>query len=64
MRNFNLERMSVDHALMVARRRAEARVPFSPAWDAAMGLVEDLEREAFQLDALMQATSRGLVRQP
>jgi hypothetical protein len=55
MTNLNLERMSVDHALMVARRRADARIPFSPSWDAAIGLVEDLEREASRLDAIMHS---------
>jgi hypothetical protein len=63
MSNLNLERMSVDFALLVARRRLDKRVPFTPSWDTAMGLVEDLEREAFRLDEVMRSTTRRLVSQ-
>jgi hypothetical protein len=34
-----------DARLAAARRRADDLQPFSPAWDAAMSWVEDLERE-------------------
>ena len=57
MSNPELERMSVDYALLLAKRHADKRVPFSPSWDAAMGLVEDLEREAFRLDEAMRMTA-------
>ena len=64
MSNLDLERTSVDYALLLARRRADKRVPFSPSWDAAMGLVEDLEREAFRLDQIIQSATQGFVRRP
>jgi hypothetical protein len=53
MVNLKLDRMSADYALLLARRRAAAHAPFSPAWDAAMNVVEDCEREAYRLDQLM-----------
>lgn len=60
----NLGRMSVDYALLLARGRAAKRVPFSPSWDAAIGLVEDLEREAYRLDEFMRSATLRLLRQP
>ena len=62
MSNLDLERTSVDYALLLARRRADKRVPFSPSWDAAMGLVEDLKSEAFRLDEIIQSATRGHAR--
>ena len=50
MSNLKLARMTADFALLVARRRAAAYIPFSPAWDAAMRAVEDCEREAYRVD--------------
>lgn len=41
---------TIETDLAVARRRARALAPFSPAWDAAMTLVEDLERDLWRLD--------------
>lgn len=35
----------------VARRRVAAARPFSPAWDAAMAQLEDVEREVWRLGA-------------
>jgi hypothetical protein len=37
-------RVLVEFELATARRRAAEYWPFSPAWDAAMGMVEELER--------------------
>jgi hypothetical protein len=54
MVQLKLDRMSADYALLLARRRAAAHAPFSPAWDAAMHAVEDCEREAYRLDQLLQ----------
>jgi hypothetical protein len=45
-----LDRMIVDLDLMLARRRADACTPGSPSWDAAMGLVEELEDELRQVE--------------
>ena len=44
------DRGSVEQDLTAARRRAWALTPYSPAWDAAMTLVEDLERALWTLD--------------
>jgi len=44
------ERVAIELDLVTARRRAEADVPSSPAWDAAMAWVEDLERALRRLD--------------
>lgn len=52
MLTLKLARMSADYALLLARRRAASKAPFSPAWDAAMHAVEDSEREAYRLDQL------------
>ncbi|MEX1170497.1 MAG: hypothetical protein WEE50_10185 [Chloroflexota bacterium] len=45
-----VDRNSVATDLAVARRRAWALMPYSPAWDAAMAMVEDLERLLWQLE--------------
>jgi hypothetical protein len=50
--HLKLDRMSADYALLLAKRRAESKAPFSLAWDAAMHVVEDCEREAYRLDQL------------
>lgn len=41
-----MDRPTTSHALdlAIARSRAAEYVPYSPAWDAAMGRVEELER--------------------
>jgi hypothetical protein len=44
------ERVAIEVDLVRARRRAQAYTPFSPAWDAAMNRVEDLERELWSFD--------------
>ena len=45
-----IDRGSVEAELAVARRRAWALTTYSPAWDAAMALVEDLERLLWRID--------------
>lgn len=47
--------MNVEGDLDIARRRAWALKPFSPAWGAAMAIVEDLERALWRLDHPMRA---------
>ncbi len=42
--------MAVEFDLRAARRRAAEYLPFSPAWDAAVARVEDLEREVSRLE--------------
>jgi hypothetical protein len=54
MHTLKLDRMTADYALLLAKRRAAGHAPFSPAWDAAMHVVEDCEREAYRLDQLWQ----------
>jgi len=48
----NLERMDAEFKLLIAQRRADQCSPQSPSWDAAMGLVDDLEAEIRRLDAV------------
>jgi len=40
----------LEREVSAARLRALALVPFSPAWDAAMDRVEELERTLWRLD--------------
>jgi hypothetical protein len=40
-----LERMDAEFRLLIARRRAEQCSPGGPSWDAAMGLVDELEAD-------------------
>ena len=47
-----LARVSADYALLLAKRRADRQVPFSPAWDAAMAAVDECEREAYRVDQI------------
>jgi hypothetical protein len=55
----DLDRMAVEEALIVARRRADACSPGGPSWDAAMGLVDDLERAIRQIDEPGEPTQIG-----
>jgi hypothetical protein len=50
------DRTAAEYALMVARRRADACSPGGPSWDAAMGLVDDLERAVRQFDQRVEPT--------
>jgi hypothetical protein len=61
MYRIKLLRMNVDVDLLIARRRMAEYAPYSPAWDAAMARVEDLEREAWHLDELLEPSARQLV---
>ena len=45
-----VDRADVVTNLSAARRRASALMPFSPAWDAAMNIVEELERVLWHVD--------------
>ena len=49
MRNL-AERVIAEIDLAAARRRAQLDAPFSPAWDADMARVEDLERALWGID--------------
>jgi hypothetical protein len=46
----SMHRADVERALAAAQRRARDLVPYSPAWDALMGYVEELERSLWRLD--------------
>jgi hypothetical protein len=59
MPKLKLERMSADYALLLAKRRAEHRMPFTPAWDAALRDVEDRERDVFRLEQACANRPRG-----
>lgn len=54
MPTLKLDRMTADYDLLLARRHAAGKAPFSPAWDAAMHVVEDCERAAYRLERLWQ----------
>jgi hypothetical protein len=56
------ERSSITDELAVARRRAWALTPYSPSWDAAMAIVEDLERALWQLDHPTRETGANQAR--
>ena len=51
-----IDRTRIEADLCVARRRAWALTPYSPAWDAAMAMVEDLERAMSQHDRASDAS--------
>lgn len=46
-----VERLLLERRLAAALRAAEGLVPFSPAWDAAMANVEELQRELWNRQA-------------
>ncbi len=48
------DQVVIETDLRIARRRARDLTPFSPAWDAAMALIEDLERGLFGLEPVSQ----------
>ena len=54
----NLERMDLEFKLLIAQRRADQCSAYSPSWDAAMGLVDDLEAEIRRLDAVAHPVSQ------
>jgi hypothetical protein len=51
-----LDRRALEYDLATARRRAEGDTPGSPAWDAAMDWVDDLERALAELSPTDQRT--------
>jgi hypothetical protein len=61
MNQSGLERTSLDHDLTIARRRADACTAGSPAWDAAMGLVQELEDELRRIEQASEITNDVLV---
>ena len=52
----DLDREGAERALMIARRRADACSPGGPSWDAAMGLVDDLELALREFDEPSEPT--------
>jgi hypothetical protein len=51
-----VDRLAIESDLAAARRRAEGDTPGSPAWDAAMEWVDDLERALTELSPTDQGT--------
>ncbi len=49
-----VDRVVIESDLVAARRRARDLMPFSPAWDAAIALTEDLERAMWGLEPVGQ----------
>jgi hypothetical protein len=61
----SLDRLSLDGDLSVARRRADSCMHGSPSWDAAMGLVEELEDAMRKIESTPDAPDeRQLLRHP
>jgi len=50
------QRLNLELELFSARRRADEYRPFTPAWDAAITEVEDLERCLWGLDQAASQT--------
>jgi hypothetical protein len=53
-----VDRRQFERLVSAARLRALALVPYSPAWDAAMGDIEDLERALWRLEAVPYGEDR------
>jgi hypothetical protein len=51
-------RLNLELELFNARRRADEYRPYTPAWDAAIGEVEDLERALWRLDHSLAEPAR------
>jgi hypothetical protein len=51
-----IDRHAIESDLATARRRAEGDTPGSPAWDAAMEWVDDLERALAEQSPLAHRT--------
>lgn len=51
-----IDRRTIESDLAAARRRAEGDMPGSPAWDAAMDWVDDLERALAELSSTDRRT--------
>jgi hypothetical protein len=52
------DRVIAEIDLAEARRRAQGDAPFSPAWDADMARVEDLERALWRIEHPLDARIR------
>jgi hypothetical protein len=59
MASLTVDRARLEREVSVARLRVLVLVPFTPAWDAAMGRVEDLERELWHLDGAAKGYPMG-----
>jgi hypothetical protein len=57
-----VERTVIEQKLAHARWRLNEHLPFSPAWDAAMAEVEDLELELWRLQ--VKPNTADLVSSP
>ena len=64
MHQRRLDRLSLDLDLLIARRRADACLPGSPSWDAAMGLVQELEEALQELERAPETRQDHLVLWP
>jgi hypothetical protein len=55
------KRLALELELFSARRRADEYRPFSPAWDAAVAEVEDLERALWRIEEEMRESTRQAI---
>jgi hypothetical protein len=60
MSHCGVDHTILDLDLVIARRRADACSPGSPSWDAAMGMVEELEDELRQVDPVSEHLAERL----
>lgn len=52
MYHLRIRELELEHDLIAARRRAGLCLPSSPAWDAAMAMVDDLERQLWVVERM------------
>ncbi|MBI3747546.1 MAG: hypothetical protein HY262_01655 [Chloroflexi bacterium] len=64
MHQRRLDHLSLDLDLLIARRRADACSPGSPSWDAAMGLVQELEEALQELEQAPDVRQEFLTLSP
>jgi hypothetical protein len=57
MKQFFSNALAVDKAIADAKRAVDREAPFSPAWDAAMAVLEDAERARWELDNEVATTA-------
>jgi hypothetical protein len=50
MKQFFSKALAIDKAIADAKRSVDQEPPFSPAWDAAMAMLEDAERVRWELE--------------
>jgi hypothetical protein len=60
MTKISSKAQEIDKAVANAKRAVDREMPFSPSWDAAMAVLEDAERERWELDGRVSSGIVGL----